>query len=184
MRQQADGRVNLINPSNALLNTAIDFLSGSIYWRVWCGLCSIIASVAVIAFLSTIKTDTAVRFTYTVIYVFMVSSVIWLSVMVRDKQRREILSRHGQGIPEMTNSANTIGDLGMRIVVAWLFILLSIIAIVLAISVFPLTDNERFNAGMVSIVILAIVFQQAKSFHDPSDAELIRNLYNKLSNPV
>ena len=184
---QAEGKLNA-HPGDArsdlttsLLKIGIDLLSGSVYWKVWCGLCSILGFASMIAFIATVDSQATTKFLFAVIFVFLASCVVWLSVMTRDMKKKELFQNHGQGVPELSHQALSIGNVGMRIALAWIFILLALIALIIALSIVALDGTTRLNGCQSAIIVLAVVFQQAKVFHDPTDAQMLKDIHNKKS---
>ena len=83
---------------------------------------------------------------------------------------------HAQGIKELSQQALSIGNAGLRIALAWIFILLAIIALVIALSIVEMDGTTRLNGFQSAIIVLAVVFQQAKAFHDPTDSNQLRQI--------
>ena len=101
------------------------------------------------------------------------------SSLFSDLKKKELLQTHGQNVPELSNQAVSVGNVGMRIALAWIFIFLALVALVIALSIVSLDGTTRLNGCQSAIIVLAVVFQQAKTFHDPTDAQMLKSIHEK-----
>lgn len=156
-----------------LLGVTVSYLSGSVSWKIWSCLCSVIGLLSIAGFIMVINAEPAVKFLFVVTYVGLCSSVIWMSVMTRDKKKRELLLEHGHDIDELRNVAVSIGNVQTRFAVSWISGIISLIMFVIAITLINMDGITRLVGCSSAVMVLTVVFQQAKTFHDPVDAEML-----------
>lgn len=169
-----NGEVREISVSKEeLFGVTVSYLSGSVNWKIWSGLCSLVGLLSIAGFVTVIKVDLPIKFLFIVIFFLLLVSVIWLSVMTRDKKKRELLLEHGHDIDELRNVALSIGNVQIRFVVSLVLGVLSVIFFVIGMSVIEMDGITRLVGCSSAVLILTVVFQQAKTFHDPIDAEML-----------
>jgi|SRR5579872_3084393 hypothetical protein len=113
---------------------------------------------------------------FAICFVALMGTVAWLSMMVRDKRKKELFNKYGGNNSELKNQSLSVGNVKLRIMLAWFFFACALVGMVIIIAMVKMTQMERLVGCSSVLIVLIVIFQQAKSLHDLTDAEMLGKL--------
>jgi len=161
--QNNDNHNKLLKTVNKIL---ISSLKQTYDWLAWCIIFAIIALGLCIAYLVTLDTDPIKKGYLAINYIFLIGSVIWISLTIRDRRNEQMINGFAKDTPDISNLSNKWSSSLLRMIISWIFFAISIVIFVVGMVTFNLDISSIINGILVEVGIIAAIFQLVKIIQD------------------
>lgn len=167
-----DGKVKF-DLKVAICNILISTTGGSLSWRIQAYICPILATAALIYYLSVVykyTNDVAIVACLAISCIFMATSLLFLSIFTRDEKVQTVLTEMGNGVPSISNMGSFMYNIKTRLGISGTAFALSLVAIIVSLATPSLVTDLIISGVLVVLVIYTSCVIVTKSVFDASEA--------------